>query len=134
MSTPTTVTLKGYLGKNREVLATRVRTFTGFSWNKAAELHDLYEGSTTSREFLRLSLATRTAAAARTTWHNLVVWNPERQEVRAARLARKGDFVEVTGRFESFRFKTEDDEEREIRQFVVETFRIARLKTPAEIP
>jgi len=129
-------TLSGYLGKDREVRWTRERTCTVTRRNEVAEMNEEHEIMTTPREYLRLSLAThdRTPRGSVTSWHNLVVWDPDRQAVSQARLGRKGDLVEVTGRSETLRYQEANGTEREHRQFVVETFHILRHRRAPEIP
>jgi single-stranded DNA-binding protein len=129
----TTLTLIGFLGKNREIRATRERTDTFTRYNPVAESDDTYEVTHPSRDFARLSLAERTGGATR--WHQLVVWDLDRhQDARAVRLARKGDLVQVTGRRETYRYTSAAGEPHEIEQLVVESFSIRRPKPRCEYP
>ena len=93
------------------------------------------EVTTRSRPYLKLSLATHEGPQGRTTcWHDLIVWNPDQgSAIHTAYLARKGDRVRVTGKFEEFPVKTETGETIRRRHFVVESLGFIRLKSP-EIP
>jgi single-stranded DNA-binding protein len=88
-----------------------------------------------SRPYLKLSLATHEEPGGETTsWHDLVVWNPDQgSAIHPAYLARKGDKVRVTGRFEEFQVKTETGEKVYRRHFVVESLHFDRLQSP-EVP
>jgi single-stranded DNA-binding protein len=125
-----TLTLEGFLGKDRTILETRERTYTATSWNEVAEQAEEYEATVPSREFARLSLASHHWEAGRrvTRWHQLVVWNVEDGRFRNVLLARKGDRVRVTGRVEQRRFIGRDGVERTARQVVVESFHLVRIK------
>lgn len=126
MTTPTTITLTGYLGADREIRLTRTRTRTLSILNPVAECHDETEITTRPREYARLSLAThrRVNGQWETTWHQLVVWNADRMENFQVRMARKGQKVTVTGHYETFRYTGEDGEERELTRFIVESFHL----------
>jgi single-stranded DNA-binding protein len=132
MSTPqtSTTTLTGFLGKNRIERYTPERTFTVMVPDPILD-GDLVEREVTTpgRPYLKLSLATHEGQQTR--WHDLIIWNPEhRTPVQNAYLARKGDQVKVSGRFENYQFKTPAGETISGRHFVVEAFHFARLKSP----
>jgi single-stranded DNA-binding protein len=126
MTTPTSLTLIGYLGKDREIRHTRERTTTKTVHNKVIDGDEEIEVRVPSRSYLKLSLASheRTAQGPVTRWHDLVLWRPERQPL----MARKGDQVQVTGHFEDFQFETPEGDTICRRHFVVESFRVLRLK------
>jgi single-stranded DNA-binding protein len=139
MSTPTasTQTLVGYLGKDRIERYTEARTYTVMVPDPILD-NELVEQEVTrpSRPYLKLSLATHEGArgGATTSWHDLIVWSPDQGSAfHPAYLARKGDKVRVTGRFEEFQGKTQTGETICRRHFVVESLRFDRLKSP-EIP
>jgi single-stranded DNA-binding protein len=121
------VTLVGYLGKDRVVHQTQERTFTASRFNRIAEMDEQYEVRIRPRDFIRMSLATRSAYDSAPTWHQLVVWSPDHRGFRSVRLARKGDLVKVTGRLDTFRYNDRTGD-HELHQIVVETFQLLRLK------
>jgi single-stranded DNA-binding protein len=126
MTTPTTMTLTGYLGADRELRLTRTRTKTLRIFNPGAECYDETEITTRPREYVRLSLAThrRVNGEWETTWHQLVVWNADRMENFHILLSRKGHKVTVTGHYETFRFTGDDGQQREMTRFIVEGFHL----------
>jgi len=130
MTTPTTTTLIGFLGKNREIRDTRERTTTTTVYNQVIDGEEEIEVRIPSRTYMKLSLAThlRTASGIETRWHDLILWSPDRD----AFLARKGDQVRVTGRFEEYCFETTSGETRAGVHFVVQTFRFLRRKIRCE--
>ena len=130
MTTPTRLTLIGYLGKDRETRQTRERTYTKTVHNPVIDGDEEVEVRVPSRSYLKLSLAAheRTPAGPVTRWHDLVLWRLERQPL----MARKGDHVQVTGHFEDFQFETPEGDTLCRRHFVVESFRFLRLKVRFE--
>ena len=130
MTTPTSLTLIGYLGKDRETRQTRERTYTKTVHNPVIDGDEEIEIRVPSRTYLKLSLATheRTASGPLTRWHDLIFWRPERQIL----MARKGDHIQVTGRFEEYQMETAEGDTVCRRHFVVETFRFLRMKIRAE--
>jgi single-stranded DNA-binding protein len=136
----TSVTLTGYLGKDRENKTTATRTqIRTFTWhNPVIDGPEEREVEITrgGRDYLLLNLATHqgTGAKRSTVWHTLVVWHPEQSNVSGARLARKGDLITVTGRPETYRYTDANGEERALHRFVVETFRFKSLKPRQEVP
>jgi single-stranded DNA-binding protein len=136
----TTVTLTGYLGKDREnkttATRTEIRTFTRY--NPVIDGDEEHEVEVTrgGRDYLLLNLATHrgTGTKRSTEWHTLVVWDPEQSNVSSARLARKGDCITVTGRPETYRYTNSTGQERVLHRFVVESFRFKSLKVRQEIP
>jgi single-stranded DNA-binding protein len=126
------ITLIGYLGKDREIRQTQERTFTASHYNAVAEMKEEYDVRVPPRDFIRLSLATREEGNSAPTWHQLVVWSPDHRGFRNIRLARKGDLVKVTGRLDTFRY-TKDGRTQELQQIVVETFQLLKLKIRHEI-
>jgi single-stranded DNA-binding protein len=131
------ITLTGYLGKDREVKTTatrtEIRTYTEYNPVIDGEEEREVEITRGGREYLLLNLASHRGKDENrtTTWHTLVVWNPER--LSGTRLARKGDCVTVTGRPETYRYTDGNGEERTLHRFVVETFRFKSLKA-SKIP
>jgi single-stranded DNA-binding protein len=138
MSTPTTSTqtLVGYLGKDRIERYTEARTYTVMVPDPILD-NELVEHEVTThpRPYIKLSLATHEGPGGRSTsWHDLIVWGPDQgSALHPAYLARKGDKVRVTGRFEEFQVKTETGERICRRHFVVDRLRFDRLKSP-EVP
>ena len=130
------ITLKGHLGSDREYRETRERTKTVTRWNEVAEMHEEYDVTIPSRTYARLSLATQARVDGRweTVWHQLVVWDVDRMDYIGVRIGRKGDRVEVTGYEETWRFKGDDGEEREIRRIVVTSYRCIRPRRAPEHP
>jgi single-stranded DNA-binding protein len=138
MSTPiaSSQTLIGYLGKDRLERHTEVRTYSVMVPDPILDDELVEQEVTTrSRPYLKLSLATHEGPGGRTTcWHDLIVWSPDQGSAfHPAQLARKGDKVRVTGRFEEFRAKTANGETICRRHFVVASLGFVRLKSP-EIP
>lgn len=131
-----TLILKGFLGKDREILQTTERTEIRRRWNDVAEQYDEYEVTLPARDYARLSLSAMRQVDGRWVqrWHRLVVWGLADQAWWNVRLARKGDRVRVTGHEEVYRFTDEDGVEHEITQIVVESFQILRPKTRREWP
>ena len=131
----TTITLTGYLGRDREIRDTKAPTYTVKRWNEIAETTDEYDVTPPSRSYALLSLATHEGrnGSRRTTWHRLIAWNVDRMDRRSVRLARKGDLVRVTGRRETFSFTDDDGQEREVQQVIVDDLVFLRKKA-REIP
>ena len=131
----TTITLTGYLGRDREIRDTAPRTLTMERFNEIAEMPEEYDVTVRSREYALLSLATHEGrnGSRRTVWHRLIAWNVDRMDRMPVRLARKGDLVRVTGRRETFRFTDDDGQEQEVNQVVVEDLVFLR-KRAREIP
>jgi len=131
---PTTITLTGYLGKDRETKTTatrtEIRTYTEYNPVIDGDEEREVEITRGGREYLLLNLATHQGREERrsTTWHTLVVWHPE--WLSGVRLARKGDCVTVTGRPEIYRYTDSTGQERVLNRFVVETFHFKSLQTP----
>ncbi len=138
MTTPQTFpqTLVGYLGKDRVERYTEPRTYTVEVPDPILD-GELVEQEVTTRPrpYLKLSLATHEGPGGKTTcWHDLIVWGPDQgSALHPAYLARRGDKVRVTGKFEEYRFQTATGETHTRRHFVVDTLRFDRLKSP-EIP
>lgn len=132
----TTVTLIGYLGKDRQILDTRERSYTAMRYNDLAGRKVETEIPIPSQEYARLSLATHQWERGRqvTRWHRLVAWDVNRPEFRGVRLARKGDRVEITGRVEAFSTASSEGEPREMPQIVIESFRLVQVKPRREWP
>ncbi len=130
------VTLTGYLGRDCELRTTAERTVTRTRWNPIAEMDDPVEVTLPSRTYAVLSLATHhyLDGHRQTRWHRLIAWHADRMDRRALRIAGKGWQVRVTGREETFTLTADDGTQREIRQIVVEEFRILRVKPRREHP
>ena len=141
----TTITLTGFLGKDREIRETRERTYTRrepatrleFHCGGALRYEDVlpnrgdHEVTVPSRQYALLSLATHRwqGSEQTTTWHRIVAWNLDRLERMPVRLCRKGDRVRITGRPTSF--TTADG--RTIEQIELESLQILRSRAP-EVP
>jgi single-stranded DNA-binding protein len=124
-----TTTLIGFLGKNRIERVTRDQTRT-IQFADPILDGELVEREITipGRPYLKLSLATHEAQGTR--WHDLIVWSPDlRTNVRNAYLARTGDKVRVTGRFEDYSFTTESGDTLSGSHFVVDDFHFERIKS-----
>jgi len=131
------VILIGYLGRPVERRNTATRTVTVERANEIAETVDTYEYETRSREFGVFSVATHTGhgATRTTTWNRCIVWNLDRIEHLALRLAKGGERVEVTGRWELFTFQDQHGQDVTLRHLVVTDFRILGHKpVPAGDP
>ena len=118
MQQDATITLTGYLGQDRQIRETQERTVVRIQPPTRLEFHlgdykrydDVlfesarHEETLPSREYSVLSLATHQWKGGKneTTWHRVIVWNPDRDH-RNVRLCRKGDKVKITGRKSSFR-------------------------------
>jgi single-stranded DNA-binding protein len=129
-TTTSTQTLIGYLGKDRIERYTEARTYTVMVPDPILD-NELVEREVTTpaRPYLKLSLATHEGQTTR--WHDLIVWNPNLgSAIHPAYLARKGDKVRVTGRFEDFRFKDAAGETVSRKHFVVDSLGFERLKSP----
>jgi single-stranded DNA-binding protein len=128
-----TTTLYGFLGQNPIERFTPERTKS--IWVPDPILDgDLVEKEVTvpARPYWKLSLATH--RGQETTWHDCVIWNPEhRTAVQNAHLARKGDRVSVSGRYEDYTFKTKDGQVISGTHFVVDEFHFKRLRKALEI-
>jgi single-stranded DNA-binding protein len=132
-----TVTLIGYLGRPVESRDTATRTVTVERANVIAESTDTYEYETQSREYGVFSVATHTGHGdTRTTaWNRCVAWNLDRMEHRALRLAKSGERVEVTGRWELYTFQDQHGQDVTLRQLAVTGFRVLGHKpAPAGDP
>jgi single-stranded DNA-binding protein len=128
-STTNPTTLVGFLGKDRIERFTPERTYTIEVPDPILD-GDLVEKEVTApgRPYLKLSLASHEGGT--TCWHDCIVWGPEhRTGVQSAYMARKGDRVELSGRFEDYEFKV-DGKTIAGRHFVVEEFHFLRLKSP----
>jgi len=126
-------TLTGWLGRDREVRYTQERTFEQEFHNELVEMDEVREVTISPREFLVLSLGVG-KVGQRKKWHRLVIWSPEQQGLDYVHLARKGDLVRITGRRETFRFTAKDGKKIVIRQIVVKTFKVLKLKVRQELP
>jgi len=131
-----TVTLTGYLGRDREIKATRTRTFEvpereHFGDDDFSFLLPPREVTAGGHEFVVLSLATHERVDGKwtTRWHRLVAWNTERPALHPARLCRKGDKVRITGRRDSFTYER-DGETHTIHQIVLDDLTILKTKAP----
>ena len=132
-----TVTLIGYLGRPVESKDTATRTVTAERANVIAETVEVYEYETQSRRYGVFSVATHTGHGdtRTTTWNRCVVWNLDRMEHQALRLARGGERVEVTGRWEDYTFQDPQGQDVTLRQLAVTGFRIlGRKPAPAGDP
>lgn len=109
-----TITLTGYLGRDRTIRDTRPRTRTVMIYDPAFHT-EVPRTFTRTSEYAVLSLATH--EGRETTWHRLIAFDLD--TFSSLRLARKGDRVRVTGRRETF---------RGIDQVVVESFELLRIK------
>jgi single-stranded DNA-binding protein len=132
----TTVTLEGFLGRDRQILDTRERTYTKTWYDTLVEQEVEAEVVIPSQRYARLSLATHERQDGKpiTRWHRLIAWHVDRTEFQNVRLARKGDRVRVTGRVESFRTTTPQGETRVVPQVVVDSFHLVKIKARCEYP
>jgi single-stranded DNA-binding protein len=127
-----TITLTGNLGRDPVIRHTQEykhRTPTRYVSDEDYEyVVPESERRSGGREFLVLSMATntRTRKGWNTQWHRLVAWDPDRLDIRAARICRKGAKVRVTGVRDSF--TTFDG--RVIEQLIIKDFEIIDLRAP----
>ena len=134
MSTsPSQTTLEGFLGQNRIERYTPERTYTKEVPDPVVEhLRVEKEFTVPARPYLKLSLATH--EYGKTSWHDCIVWSPQtRTDVHSAYLARKGDKVRVSGRFEDYSFEVRKETGTKVikgTHFVVDEFHFLRLKSP----
>ncbi len=130
MNAKPTITLTGFLGKDRQLLETRSKTKVISVWREVAEMFEEVEITEEPREYIRLSLAVRERGTKgfETRWVNLIAWDLHRTAVAGLRLTRGGDRIEITGTEESYRFTTPTGEEREFRYVSVATFKNLRRK------
>ena len=137
MNQTDTVTLIGYLGRPVETRNTATRTVQYEVDNVIAETVETYEYETRSREYGVFSVGTHTGhgATRTTTWNRCIVWNLGRMEHRALRLAKTGERVEVTGRWEDYTFQDQHGQDVTLRQLAVTRFRVlGRKPAPAGDP
>ena len=128
------VTLIGYLGRPAEIRDTATRIVEYEYDNTVAEMVEHGEYETRSREFAVFSVATHSGHGdSRTTaWNRCIVWNSDRMEHRHLRLARGGERVAVTGRWESYTYTDQDGTEHTLRQLVVQDFKVLGRKPAAQ--
>jgi single-stranded DNA-binding protein len=132
-ATTMATTLTGWLGRDREVRYTQKRTFEQEFHNELVEMDEVREVTISPREFLVLSLGVGKVGQKKS-WHRLVIWSPEERGLDYVHLARKGDLVRITGRRETFRFTDKHGKKVVIRQIVVKTFKVLKLKVRHEVP
>jgi len=127
---PQLLTLRGNLGKDRDLRETRPQTKIVTAWNEIAEMNEEHEITIPPRDYIRLSLATRERGANgwETRWVHLVAWDLDRDNLAGIRLARQGDQIEITGTREVFTFTGEDGQERTFHYVSVATFKSLRRK------
>jgi single-stranded DNA-binding protein len=127
-STSTTTTIVGFLGKDPIERYTPARTYIQEVPDPVVEeLLVEREFTIQPRPYWKLSVATHRGQETR--WHDCIVWSPEhRTTVQNAHLARKGDQVKLSGRYEDYSFTTTDGQTISGRHFVVEAFNFKRLR------
>jgi single-stranded DNA-binding protein len=100
MAKKSLITVTGYLGKDPETRQTQERTCEVTHRNEIAEMDETYEVTIPPRDYLIASLCVNVTKTEKR-WYSLKVWNSDRLEHRAFRLAHAGDLVEVTGYLET---------------------------------
>ena len=123
-------TLIGYLGRPAETRDTATRIVEYEYDNTVAEMVETFEYETRSREYAVFSVATHSGhgASRTTTWNRCIVWNSDRLEHRGLRMARAGERVAVTGRWETYTYTDQDGTEHTLRQLVVQDFKVIGRK------
>jgi single-stranded DNA-binding protein len=125
-NTPT-LTLTGHLGRDVQCCLTTPKEYTRMRLDPVIEEEIEVEETTPVREYARLSLAVNEGLgrSRRTTWHQLRVWNLDDQPFEAkVRAARKGQRVEIQGRWEEHRYTDrKTGEEKVFRYITVTSFR-----------
>lgn len=127
---PQTVTLTGYLGRDREIHETRPKTRTVMRYNDLAGRKVPTEITPRAREYAVFSLATteRVNGQPVTRWHRLLAWDVDRRPNFQYRLGYKGDLVQVTARVENFTFDAPDGTSRTITTHVLTSWKTLRKK------
>jgi single-stranded DNA-binding protein len=125
-NTPT-LTLTGHLGRDVQCCLTTPKEYTRMTIDPILEEEVEVEETTPVREYARLSLAVNEGLgrSRRTTWHQLRVWNLDDQPFEAkVRAARKGQRIEIQGRWEEHRYTDrKTGEEKVFRYITVTSFR-----------
>ena len=126
LSTPT-LTLTGYLGHDVQIPTTTPREYSRTVTDPIIDEEIVVEGTTTAREYARLSLAVHegTGSRRKTRWVHLRAWDLDHHPDEARlRTARKGQRVEVQGYPAVHRYKDrKTGEPREFHYIVVTSFR-----------
>lgn len=132
----TLVTLTGHLGRDREIRATRERTYTARYFDDVAEQWTESEVTPPTRDYALLSLATASKRKGRheVTWHRVICWNVQRVMATGVRLARRDDKVKITGREEIFRWQDTDGSWKQVKQLILDSFELVQPKVRFEVP
>ena len=144
-----TITLEGYLGNDRDLRETQERTYTTthpathleyhrggvMQYDEVLEEVGEYEVTVPSRQYAVLSVAEHSweNGQRKTTWHRVIVWNVDRHEHFAVRLARRGDKVRITGRQTTFVARKGKNKGQTIVQIELIKLEILQTKAP-QIP
>jgi hypothetical protein len=125
-NTPT-LTLTGHLGRDVQCCLTTPKEYTRMRLDTVIEEEVEVEETTPVREYARLSLAVNEGDGRRreTRWCQLRVWNLDDQPFEAkVRAARKGQRIEIQGRWEEHRYTDrKTGEEKVFRYITVTSFR-----------
>lgn len=124
--TPVLLTLTGWLGRDVETRLTARREYSRTRYDRLTDGDVVFEGTSESREFAKLSLAVHEGYGSNrtTTWHQLRAWNLDHHPDEARlRTAKKGDRVEVQGYWETHTYTDRNGEKRQFRYLVVTSFR-----------
>jgi hypothetical protein len=127
-NTPT-LTLTGHLGRDVQCCLTTPKEYTRMRLDPVIEEEIEVEETTPVREYARLSLAVKVQQRGHqshwTRWYQLRVWNLDDQPFEAkVRAARKGQRIEIQGRWEEHRYTDrKTGEEKVFRYITVTSFR-----------
>jgi hypothetical protein len=124
MTATPTLTLTGHLGRDVQCCLTTPKEYTRMTTDPILEEEVEVEETTPVREYARLSLAVkvRQGGTSWTRWCQLRVWNlddhPNEAKVRAA---RKGQRVEIKGRWEEHRYTDRRTGEEKVFEYITVT-------------
>lgn len=127
MTTTPTLTLTGHLGRDVQLCLTTPQEYSRFEVDPIIDGEVEVHRTTPVREYARLSLAVNRGHGRNreTRWYQLRVWNLDDQPFEAkVRAARKGQRVEIRGRWEEHQYTDrKTGEEKVFRYIAVDSFR-----------